>query len=55
MATSTKDKAGNRDARLDALYSRLSRHDLAPYWAVQSDAAHDEDGQVLKGCRKSVV
>ena len=53
MASSTKDSASNRDARLDTLYNRLARHDLAPYWAVQSEADHDEDGQVLKG-RKAV-
>src|SRR5690606_18930921 len=40
---------GNREARLEALYHRLERHDLAPYWAVNSGAANDEDGQVLKG------
>ena len=53
MATSTGESVSNRDARLDALYNRLGRHDLAPYWAVQSEADHDEDGQVLKG-RKAV-
>lgn len=51
MATSTKDTASNRDARLDALYERLATNDLAPYWAVDSDADHDEDGQVLKGSK----
>ena len=56
MATSvkdggSKDTVGNRDARLDALYERLSANDLAPYWAVDSDADHDEDGQVLKGAK----
>lgn len=39
---------GDRDARLDALYSRLDTHDMAPYWAVDSDNQNDEDGQVLK-------
>jgi gentisate 1,2-dioxygenase len=42
---------GNRDARLNALYSRLDAHDLAPYWAVDSSHAHDEDGQVLKASK----
>jgi len=46
-----KTAATNRDARLDALYRRLDAHDLAPYWAVQSDTEHDEDGQVLKGSK----
>lgn len=42
--------ASNRDARLAALYDRLDRLDMAPYWAVRNDANdHDEDGQVLKG------
>lgn len=49
MATSTKETASNRDTRLDALYERLATNDLAPYWAVDSEADHDEDGQVLKG------
>lgn len=58
MATSTKagtsDKAGlgdNRTARLDAVYETLDRLDMAPYWAVDSDADHDEDSQVLKGSK----
>lgn len=51
MATSTKETASNRDARLEALYDRLAANDLAPYWAVESDADHDEDGQVLKGAK----
>lgn len=38
----------NREARLDALYGRLSAGNMAPYWAVDSETAHDEDGQVLK-------
>ena len=48
MATSAKNPPGNRKARLDALYERLNAHDLAPYWAISADTAHDEDGQVLK-------
>lgn len=40
--------ASNRDARLAALYDRLDKLDMAPYWAVRNDD-HDEDGQVLKG------
>lgn len=51
MATSTKETATNREARLDALYDRLAINDLAPYWAVDSEADHDEDGQVLKGSK----
>ena len=51
MATNTKETATNREARLDALYDRLAENDLAPYWAVDSEADHDEDGQVLKGSK----
>ena len=41
---------GNREARMDALYSRLDALDMAPYWAVRNDKEdHDEDAQVLKG------
>ncbi len=49
MATSSKETATNRDARLAALYDRLGSHDLAPYWAVDAGNENDEDGQVLKG------
>lgn len=42
-------KENNRDARLDALYSKMGGLNMAPYWAVQSDKNdHDEDAQVLK-------
>lgn len=43
----------NRDARLEALYSRLDEFDMAPFWAVEGDNANDEDDQVLKA-RKAV-
>lgn len=42
---------GNREARLDALYDKLNENDLAPYWAVDQENEHDEDGQVLKGAK----
>lgn len=48
MATSTQNIPGNREARLDALYARLDAQNFAPYWAVDPDNEHDEDGQVLK-------
>lgn len=38
----------NREARLEALYGRLDALDMAPYWAVDGAADHDEDAQVLK-------
>jgi gentisate 1,2-dioxygenase len=52
MALSTKDRSGsNRAARLKAVYEKLGRLDMAPYWAVDSDADHDEDSQVLKASK----
>ena len=38
----------NRAARLEALYGRLDALDMAPYWAVETAADHDEDAQILK-------
>ena len=49
----TDEARSNRDARLDALYQRLDSHDMAPYWAVESETDHDEDDQILKA-RKAV-
>ena len=49
MASSDRSEAGsNREARLEALYGRLDALDMAPYWAVEAEAGHDEDAQILK-------
>ncbi len=37
----------DRSAALDALYYDLRRKSIAPFWAVDPDAGHDEDRQVL--------
>ncbi len=49
MASLDPEPGGsNRGARLEALYSRLDALDMAPYWAVETEADHDEDAQILK-------
>ena len=49
MASGDREQAGsNREARLAALYGKLNALDIAPYWAVGTEADHDEDAQILK-------
>ena len=43
----------NRRAALDALHADVARHDMAPFWAVDTSVDHDEDRQV-KDKKKAV-
>lgn len=52
--TTSEHTGSNREARLDALYTRLRDLAMAPYWAVESSRdGHDEDAQILRA-RKAV-
>jgi len=46
-STASLDGDHNRRTALDALHADVERHNMAPFWAVDTKAAHDEDRQVL--------
>ena len=37
----------HKSAALDALYADLDSRHIAPFWAVDASAGHDEDRQVM--------
>lgn len=45
--TAGLDGDHNRRAALDALHVDVERNNMAPFWAVDADVAHDEDRQVM--------
>ena len=40
-------EGGNRSAALEALYQDLDSKHIAPFWAIDAAAKHDEDQQVM--------
>jgi len=47
MAAGEATTVSDRQAALDALHDDVFRHHMAPFWAVDTGAAHDEDRQVM--------
>ena len=41
------DRGVNKAAALKALYDELEIKSIAPFWAVDTSASHDEDSQVM--------
>lgn len=46
-AAGSKQRVDNRDKALEDLYQDLDQANIAPFWAVNSDAQNDEDNQVM--------